>query len=158
MGAVWTVAVVVTGLDGAVQVVIAMMLGVDPPATISGLAHTLLTRNLLGDPHSVLAAHLDAEPNHFGAGTVRSFAVVYLMAHGAVKLAATWTLLVGRRPVTGIAIGALGVLAAAELWRAVDTTSIVVLAAAALDIAIIFVIGRNYRRLRQHISEDGDHV
>lgn len=99
--------------------------------------------------------HTSISTRTISARAVRSFAVVYLMAHGAVKRAAAWTLLIGRRPTTGSALGALGVLAAAELWRAADTRSIVVLAAAALDMTIIIVIGRNYRRLRRHSAEDG---
>jgi uncharacterized membrane protein len=78
------IAIVLKGLDGGVQVIGALVLALIPPSKISGWAHSIVTRDLLGDQNGTLATHLTKAAADFTGGDTRVFAIVYLLAHGLV--------------------------------------------------------------------------
>ncbi|MGH3786695.1 MAG: DUF2127 domain-containing protein [Pseudonocardiaceae bacterium] len=75
--------------------------------------------------------------------------MVYLGLHGVVKLALVAVLLRRWLPAYPIAVVVLGAFVVYELYRATRTGSMLLPLLAALDIAIIVVIVREYRLLRR---------
>ena len=74
--------------------------------------------------------------------------MVYLALHGVVKLALVAALLRRWRPAYPVAVLVLGVFVGYELYRATRTGSLLLPFLAALDVAIIWLIVREYRLLR----------
>jgi len=143
------IAVVLKGIDGGVQLIGGLLLIVIPPAAITGLANAIITRDLLGDPGGTLAQHLQTAASNFAGGGTRLFAIIYLLAHGVIKLALVWALL--KRILLAFPVGVV-VLAAFvvyEVWRAVHTHSIMLPIFAALDLVIIVLVIREYFKLRR---------
>ena len=84
------VAIALKGLDGALQVVGGLVLLFVPASVITGFAHAVVTRDLLGDPEGALARHLELAAGHYAEG--RTFAEAYLLAHGLIILGLVWAL------------------------------------------------------------------
>ncbi|WP_406635737.1 DUF2127 domain-containing protein [Amycolatopsis sp. WGS_07] len=143
------IAITLKGLDGALQLIGALVLAFVPATIVTGFAHAVITRDLLGDPSGTLARHLSTAAEHFAGGGTKTFAVVYLLAHGLLKLALVWALArkwVRAYPVAMVVLAAFVVY---EIYRAVETHSIALPFFAALDAVIIVLVYREYRNLKR---------
>lgn len=143
------VAVTVKGVDGAVQVVGALVLAIIPPSAITGLANAVITRDLLGDHEGTLARHLSKAAHDFADGSTRTFAIVYLLLHGLIKIALVIALLRKLMPAYPVAAVVLAGFVVYELYRAARTGSLALPIFAAIDVVIIVLVLREYRQLRR---------
>jgi uncharacterized membrane protein len=141
------VALILKGLDGAAELVAAVVLLLVPAAAVDRLVAEVVSRDLLGPPDGFLARHLMAGTAEFASGN-RAFVLAYLGLHGAVKIGLVVALLSRWRPAYPVAAAVLGVFVAYEVLRAVRTGSMVLPFLAALDVIIIVLILREYRLLR----------
>jgi uncharacterized membrane protein len=149
-------ALLLKGLDGAVELVAAVALLLVPAATVHQVVADIISRDLLGPPDGFLARHLVAGTAEYASGN-RTFVVVYLGLHGVVKLALVWALLRRWRPAYPVAAVVLAVFVGYELSRAVRTGSVVLPLLAVLDVLIIVLVVREYRRLLgQRVDRAGD--
>ena len=139
-------ALLVKAVDGAAELVGALVLLAVPGATLTSWIHEIISRDLLGPPDGSLARHFVAGTAEFASGN-RTFAVVYLGCHGLVKLGLVAALLARWRPAYPVAVVVLGAFVAYELYRATQTGSVVLPILAAVDVAVIVVIVREYRLL-----------
>lgn len=143
------VAIAIKGLDGGLQLIGALIVALIPASTVTGFAHSIITRDLLGDPNGTLARHLQAAADQFAGGGTKTFAIVYLLAHGLIKLGLVLALARKIRPAYPIAAVVLTAFVVYELVRAVHTHSIALPFFAALDLVIIILVLREYRKLRR---------
>lgn len=107
----------------------------------------MVTRDLLGDHEGTLARHLELAAGHFAEG--RTFAVVYLLAHGLIKLGLVWALakkVIRAYPVAAVVLSAFVVY---EIFRAIHTQSLALPFFAALDVVIVVLVLREYRQLKR---------
>jgi uncharacterized membrane protein len=141
------IALLVKAVDGAAELVGALVLLTVPGAALASLVNDIVARDLLGPPDGSLARHFEAGTAEFVSGS-RTFAVVYLALHGVVKLALVVALLRRWQPAYPVAALVLGVFVAYELYRATRTGSVLLPFLAALDLAIIWLIVQEYRRMR----------
>lgn len=150
------IAIALKGLDGALQVIGALILVFIPSTVVTGFAHAVITRDLLGDPSGTLARHLELATESFVNGGTKTFAVVYLLAHGVIKLALVWAL--ARKWVRAypVAMVVLAAFVAYEVYRAIETHSIALPFFAALDVLIIVLVYREYRQLRRERASQRD--
>ena len=149
-------ALVLKGLDGAAELVVALVLAAVPEATVHRVVADVLARDLLGSAHGALARHVATVTDAFATGD-RTFAVVYLGLHGVVKLALVGALSARWLPAYPVAAAVLTAFVVYELWRAVITGSLLLPGLAALDVAIVVVVVREYRRLRCEHDHVDDH-
>src|SRR2546423_13141382 len=141
------IAIAIKGLDGALQVVGALILALVPASTVSGFTHAVITRDLLGDPSGTPARHLESATENFLHGDTKTFAVAYLLAHGPLKLGLVWALarkIVRAYPVAAAILPAFVVY---EIFRAGHTHSIALPFFAALDCVTIVSGPRRNRHL-----------
>ena len=141
------IALAVKAVDGAAELLGAIALLVVPGAALQTLISGIISRDLLGPPDGSLARHFVAGTAEFVSGS-RTFVVLYLGLHGIVKLALVAALLRKWLPAYPVAVAVLGLFVLYELYRATQTGSILLPLLAALDIAIIVMIIREYRLLR----------
>jgi uncharacterized membrane protein len=145
----FAIAVTIKGIDGGLQFLGALMLLVIPPTLITGVANTIITRDLLGDPSGSLATHLASAADSFANGSTRWFAIGYLFAHGVIKLVLVWALVKRVMGAFPIAVLVLAAFVVYEVWRAVHTHSVALPIFAALDVVIIVLVIREYLKLRR---------
>jgi uncharacterized membrane protein len=141
------IALLVKAIDGAVELIAAVVLLLVSGATVHRLIDDVLSRDLLGPPDGSLARHFVAGTAEFASGN-RTFAVVYLGLHGVVKLALVAALLRKWMPAYPVAVVVLGLFVIYEIYRATQTGSVLLPVLAAVDVAIIVMIVREYRVLR----------
>ncbi|MGY1760916.1 DUF2127 domain-containing protein [Geodermatophilus sp. SYSU D00779] len=139
-------ALLLKGLDGAVELLAGVALALVGPRELGELTQRVVAHHLLGSPRGALAERFTAGEAALSGGD-RTFAVVYLTLHGLVKLGLVVALLRELRPAYPVAIGVLAVFVGYEAYRAVRTGSSALWAAAALDLAITVLVVREYRRL-----------
>jgi uncharacterized membrane protein len=142
------VAITIKGLDGGLQLLAGILLIFIPAQTIMRLADIVVTRDLLGAPTGILATHLHQAAEHF-AGATRTFAILYLLLHGLIKVGLVVALWRKVLPAYPLAIAALGAFVGYELLRATRTHSIALPIFAAVDVVIIVLVVREYVALRQ---------
>ena len=140
------VALLLKGLDGVVELLAGVALAVVGPRELGGLTRRVVEHHLLGSPNGALAERFAAGEAALTGGD-RTFAVVYLTLHGLVKLGLVVALLRELRPAYPVAVGVLVVFVGYEVYRALRTGSWALWVAAALDLAIIVLVVREYRRL-----------
>lgn len=141
-------ALLVKGIDGALELIGAVVLLAISGQAVHQLVADVLAHDLIGPPDGTLARHLVAGTDEFASGN-RSFAVVYLGLHGVLKLLLVVALLRRWMPAYPVAIVVLGVFVVYEIYRAIHTGSLVLPFLAALDVAIIVLVVREYRELRR---------
>lgn len=142
------IALVVKGVDGALELIGAVLVLAVPGDLVNRLVAEILARDLVGPPDGTLARHLIAGTAEFSAGN-RTFAVAYLALHGALKLVLVAALLKRWVQAYPVAIAVLGAFVVYEAYRAVHTGSILLPFLAALDVAIIVLVVREYVALRR---------
>ncbi|MCU1687710.1 MAG: hypothetical protein JWQ81_8449 [Amycolatopsis sp.] len=143
------VAIALKGIDGGIQLIGALVLAFIPASAITGFAHAVITRDLLGDPSGTLARHLQTATDNFVGGGTKTFAVVYLLAHGVIKLGLVFALARKIVPAYPIAVIVLLAFIVYEIYRAVHTHSIALPFFAAMDLAIVVLVLREYFQLRR---------
>jgi uncharacterized membrane protein len=141
-------AVAIKGLDGFIELVAAIVLVAVPAAFVQEVVEGVLARDLLGPPDGSLARHFVDGTAEFASGN-RTFAIVYLGLHGVLKLAMVVALLRKWVRAYPLVIAVLMLFVAYELYRAFHTGSIVLPVLAAIDVAIIVLVVREYRALRR---------
>ncbi|WP_436494241.1 DUF2127 domain-containing protein [Actinokineospora sp. HUAS TT18] len=143
-------AVLAKALDGGLQVLAALLLAAVPPAVITGAANAVISRDLVGDHNGTLAHHLSRAAYSLAEG--RTFAVVFLLAHGLVKLGIAWALHRRMVAVYPAVCAALSLFVGYEVVRGIRTGSVGLFAFALLDTLVIAVIARAYLRERQPVQ------
>lgn len=158
-GPSWTerlfrIALLVKAIDGAAELIGAVILLVVPGSAVHRIVGDILARDLLGRPDGTLARHFVAGTSEFVSGN-RSFAVLYLGLHGVLKLVLVVALLRKWLPAYPVAVLVLGAFVVFEVLRAIHTGSLVLPFLAALDVAIIAMVIREYVVLRRERLSPG---
>ena len=141
------VAMLAKGIDGAVELVVALVLFVLPRADVPRLIGDAVIHDLLGPPDGALARHFVAGTAEFASGN-RTFVLAYLVLHAVVKLALVVALLRRWRPAYPVAAAVLVLFVVYEVYRANLTGSHVVMVLAALDVVVVALVWREYRIMK----------
>lgn len=147
-------AMLVKGIDGAAELIGAVALLLVSGGLVHRLVADVLARDLLGPPDGSLARHFVAGTAEFASGN-RTFAIVYLVLHGVLKLVLVAALLRRWMPAYPVAVVVLGLFVVYEVYRAWHTGSVLLPFLAALDVAIIVLVLREYRVLRRERAGAG---
>jgi len=141
------IAMVVKGLDGLIELVGGITLLLVSQAEVQKVIAAVVTRDLLGPPDGSLTRHFVAGTAEFASGS-RTFAVLYLLLHGVLKLGLVIALLRHWLPAYPVAVVVLGLFVVYELYRATQTGSVLLPVLALVDVAVIVLVVREYRALR----------
>jgi uncharacterized membrane protein len=145
-------ALVVKGIDGASELVGAVLLTVLPTVWVQSVIANVVSHDLLGPPNGSLTQHFITGTKQFAAGN-RTFAISYLALHGVIKLALVVALLRKWLPAYPVALVILALFVIYEIYRAAHTHSVLLPFLAALDLAIIVLVVREYRLLRRERAD-----
>lgn len=138
---------VLKGIDGLVELALAVLLFVFGPHGITEAAIWITTRFSSDTTRLWLSEHL-VRHAHLAAGSV-IFAASYLVVQGVVKLWLAEALLRERRKVFPIALGVMGLLIVAVIVREAEKPAIGLHILLLLNVVITFLIWREYTQLKQ---------
>jgi uncharacterized membrane protein len=140
------------GLDGAAELLGGLLLLWASPDRIRHLAVVLTQGELSEDPHDLIATRLLHSANGLTSGAVR-FGAIYLLAHGAVKVALVIALLLDKLWAYPWMIGFLSLFIGYQLYRIALHPSAGLIALTIFDALVLALTAREYRRQRQHRQE-----
>jgi uncharacterized membrane protein len=140
-------AIALKGIDGVLEITGALLLAIVTPATLSHMAILFAQPELAEDPHDVLARALLYVVSHL-LGNARLFATVYLLVHGVIKVALAVALLRNQVKAYPAIMGVLGALIIYQLYRYSHTHSLALLAFTLFDVAITYLVWREYQVLK----------
>jgi len=141
------------GLDGAAELLGGLLLLWASPDRIRHLAVVLTQRELSEDPHDLIATRILHSADGLTGGAVR-FAVIYLLAHGAVKIVLVIALLLDKLWAYPWMIGFLSLFIGYQLYRIALHPSTGLIALTVFDALVLALTAGEYRRQRQHRQED----
>lgn len=141
------IGVTLKGLDGAGELLLGLPLLFFSHAQLTSLAGSVTAEELTEDPHDLVANLLLRSAAHTTHGTLL-FVALYLVVHGVVKLAIVLALIWGKERVYPWAIGALGLFVVFQVVELVLHPSVSVALLTVLDVVIIGLTWREWRRHR----------
>ena len=141
------IGVLFKGAEGLLEIVAGAWLRFDP-TILQTLVFRLTAKELLHDPDDRIAGALRHFAEELGSGRT-TFAVVYLIAHGVLKVVLAAALLRNQRWAYPFAQWVLVVFAVYQVYRFTHTHSVLLPVLAALDLAIAWLVWREGRARAQ---------
>jgi uncharacterized membrane protein len=139
------IAVLLKGLDGALEAAGGIALLAAPPLWVLHIASALTWHFLVAHPHRAVAQHLYISAQHLSTGSER-FAAAYLIAHGIVKIGLVAALLQDQRSAYPTAMVVFAVFVIYQLHRYTVTHATLLVALSLFDVIVIGLIWLEYRR------------
>ena len=114
---------------------------------VGDILRTLIEDQLVEDPDSFLARQLMRFASHFSPHA-QFFAALYLLSHGAVKTVLVVGLLKRKIWAYPASLAVLGLFILYQTIKLIQTHSIALLLLNIFDISLVYLIWREYRRMR----------
>ena len=141
------VGIILKGLNGLAELLGGLLLLFATPGSIHRLAVVLTQGELSEDPHDIVARYLLHSANGL-TGSAVLFGAVYLLLHGAVKVALVIALLLNKLWAYPCMIVVLLIFIGYQLYRIALHPSAGLIALTVFDALIVTLTWREYRRQR----------
>jgi len=141
--------IILKGVDGALEFVGGLLVLFVSPATLHNFITLITHRELVEDPHDKVANLLVHATNHYAAGG-RTFLVIYLWVHAAIKLIAVVGILKNQLwayPFSLITLGLLVMYQLYSIFFVKASASMILLTL--FDVFILWLIWREYGKVRR---------
>lgn len=139
------IGVLLKGFDGLLELIGGVALLLTNQSAIRSAVAWLTHKELIEDPGDVVANHLVHIAQQLSMDT-EHFAGVYLLAHGVIKIGLVAGLLRGFRWSYPAAVAVLTTFIGYQCYRLLHTPSISLGLLTALDVAVVLLIVREWRR------------
>lgn len=142
------ISIILKGLDGLLEFLGGLLVLFISPAKLHDFIAFITHRELVEDPHDKVANLLLLVANYYPANS-RTFLVIYLWVHAAIKLIAVIGLLKNLMWAYPFSLISLGILTAYQLYTIFFVKpSIGMVALTVFDIFVLWLIWREYGKLR----------
>ena len=142
------IGVAAKGVDGALELLGAIVLYLVPAARIPAIAHTLMLHEINEDPQDFLVGIVTHSLAHLSVDA-KLFGVLFLLGHGAVKVGLVVALLRRYLWAYPAAIAAFTAFVAYQITRYASTHSPWLLVISAIDVVVIGLTWLEYGRLQR---------
>ena len=142
---VFEIGIILKGLDGVLETIGGLLLLIVTPATINRLVSGLTQHELSEDPHDLIATRL-LQYVHGLSGAAVTFAAVYLLLHGIVKIVLVVALLRNQIWAYPWMIGFLLVFIFYQVYRLVLSPTWWLSALTVFDGLIVWLTWREWRK------------
>ncbi|HEY8319327.1 MAG TPA: DUF2127 domain-containing protein [Amnibacterium sp.] len=147
---VFRIVLILKGLDGVLELVGGALLLIVRPSQIQGIAAFLTRTELQEDPRDFIANHvLSASHSLVHDAGLSLWGALYLLVHGLVKVVLVWAVLRDRLWAYPWMIGFLAVFIAYQGYAMVVHFTWGLLLLTLLDVVVVWLTVREYRRLRR---------
>jgi uncharacterized membrane protein len=145
------ISVFLKGGHAALELVGGVGLAFVSAGTITNLIVSLVQEELKDDPHDIIANYLFTFAQQLSVKT-KTFAALYLLSHGVIKLILVVELLREKLWAYPASLVVLGVFIAYQAYRYTLTHSIGLIALSMFDLLVIILIWHEYRLVRRHLA------
>lgn len=139
--------IILKGIDGLLELIAGILLFFVTPSAIQGFIGVITQKELLEDPHDLIANFLIHSSAHITTGATM-FAIIYLLVHAGVKLTAVIGLLRNKMWAYPFSFITLGILLIYQIYSIFEKGSIGMILLTVFDIVIIWLIWREYKKKR----------
>ena len=136
-------------IDGCLELACAVVVWLVAPATVDSIARFFTADELAKDPDDVIANYIVGLAHSFSSVGTHAFVALYLLAHGAVKVALVTALFRRRRWAYPALIVSLSLFIVYQAYRLVRHLSLALALLTIFDVVIVWLVWRAYRRLRR---------
>ncbi|WP_292471184.1 DUF2127 domain-containing protein [Methanolobus sp.] len=144
---IFIIGIIIKGIDGLLELIGGFILISSKSDTISKIIQTIFKHEIAQDPTDLLANYFIQLSNNLSISTI-SFAAIYLIIHGSIKIglfSGLWYKKLWTYPLAGIL---LSFFVMYQLIRFFNTHSILLLFLTLVDILIIILLRFEYKRLK----------
>ena len=137
------------GLNSVVEIIGGTLLLLVPLDVITQLTVWVTQEELVNDPNDFIANYI----LHLGTSLSLSstvFGGIYLMSHGVIKIALVISLLKNKLWAYPLSLAVLGLFVVYQTYRFTITHAIGLLFLTIFDLAVIWLIAKEYRIVRKH--------
>jgi uncharacterized membrane protein len=143
--------IILKGISGTLEFIGGALLFFVSPASIHNFIVFITQKELLTDPHDVVANLLLTSTQHLGGS--RAFLVIYLWIHATIKLIAVIGILKNQLWAYPFSLITLGALMLYQVYSIVFVSpSIGMILLTIFDIFILWLILREYKIVRKNLS------
>lgn len=135
-------------IDGVLEAAGGILLFLVDPRQINHVVRILTQGELSEDPNDFIARHLVHAAHHLSSGT-KTFAAIFLLAHGIIKMSLVWALMRRQLWAYPTAITAFLLFLGYQIFRYTHTHSIWLLVLSVLDLFVIVFTWLEYRRMQK---------
>jgi uncharacterized membrane protein len=143
----FNISIIAKGVDGVLETIGGLLLFFISPNQIHSFIQRLTQHELSADHSDIIAKYLLNSTSHLTKGTT-TFAAIYLLWHGAVKIGLVAALLMKRRWAYPAAIAAFSIFLVYQLYRYTHTHSQGLIVLSILDVIVILLTWFEYKRLK----------
>jgi len=141
------VGILIKGLDGVLEVVGGLLLLFLSPGQINQVVALLTEHELSRDPNDFLANHLVTAAQGL-SGEAKTFAVLFLLSHGVLKVGLVGALLKSQLWAYPTAMTVFAAFGIYQVYRYVLSPSALLVVLTVLDLFVIWLTWEEFRRLR----------
>jgi uncharacterized membrane protein len=141
------IGLVVKAVDGALETIGAILILFLNPSRINSIARFLTQRELSEDPRDMVANLLLRFAQNFSVDT-QYFGIVYLAAHGIIKLFLVYFLWRKRLWAYPLSMAALVLFIAYQVYRYSISPSAILMLLTVFDLAMLYLTYREYKRMK----------
>ena len=147
--------IILKGIDGALEFVGGLLVLFVSPAALHNFIMLVTHRELVEDPHDKVANLLIHLTDHYSAGG-RTFLVIYLWVHAAIKLIAVIGILRNQLWAYPFSLVTLGLLVVYQLYDIFFVKpSVGMVALTIFDVFILWLIWREYKKIKTTRAPNG---
>lgn len=143
--------ILLKGFDGVVEVVGGLLFGLVREGTLQRWAAVLTSRELTLDTGHVIVHSIRHAAANMSTDT-RTFASVYLVGHGLIKVLLAIGLLREKRWVYPTALAFLGAFVVYQVVRLLHTHSAGLMALTVFDVVIVALVWNEWRHLPREVA------
>ena len=141
----YEIGIIIKGIDGLLELAGGMLVLFLSPGTILNITHFFTQELLENNPHNLLANHIDKLGHHLASGQT-TFAVLFLLTHGVVKVALVTCLLLNKLWAYPWAIGLLGAFLIYQIYLLITKPTFGMAFLSVLDAVIVYLVYREWRK------------
>jgi uncharacterized membrane protein len=142
----FVIGVVIKAIDGVLEMAGGVLIFFITPEHTERIVRSLTENELPGMAHNLIRQHVVPAVQHATTGS-KTFAAIYLLGHGVIKLGLVSGLLLKKRVAYPVAIVAFALFLIYQLIRYTEDASALLLVLSALDAFVIVMTVLEYRRL-----------
>lgn len=141
------VGILLKGFDGVLELAGGVLLLFLSPGKINQAAALLTEHELSRDPNDFFANHLLSAAQGF-SGEAKTFAILFLLSHGILKVGLVWALFKSQLWAYPTAMAVFALFGAYQIYRCFLSPSLLMAVLTVLDAIVIWLTWTEWRRLR----------
>jgi uncharacterized membrane protein len=144
----YEIGILIKGIDGVLELIGGVLVLVVPPHTIDAILRFLTQHELSRDPHDFVATHILAYGHELERGST-TFAAVFLLTHGLVKVVLVASLLRNKLWAYPFALVTLGLFIVYQIYRMIVQPTFGMAFLTILDTVIVWLIWREWGQVKR---------